>query len=147
MAEPALVLAGISKIGSLLSGRKARKRRRRARQAQLDIGRIRNFQSRRVALQQFRQAQAQALLGGVASGAELESSGVQGSVASLGSQARLNITEAREQQRLATFAGQQLDKADKADFTASVFGSIGSFALQPGVRDIVNKTFDKITGS
>ena len=137
-----VVMAAIaigSAIGSLIGGAKAKKAKKKARTAQLQINRISNFQQKRTFLRNFRASQATAVAAGIGSGAGLESSRTQGQLASNTSKARAASVEQAEQARLSETAATQLNKADSAAFTSSVFASVSRFATSAGGQDLIRK--------
>lgn len=137
-----VVMAAIaigSAIGGVISGGKAKKAKKQARAAQLKINRISNFQQKRKFLRNFRAAQSVAVAQGIGSGAGLESSRTQGALASNTAQARGASLEQEEQAKQSEIAAAQLDKADSAAFTSSVFSSVSRFATSAGGQDILSK--------
>jgi hypothetical protein len=94
---------------------------------------VRNLQRRRSFIRAARQAQAEALIGGVASGAGLESSGVQGTLASLITQEQFGVFEVREQQRRGLKVAAQRAEAQETVERAQDFESaIDTFASIAG---------------
>lgn len=136
------------KIGTAIFGfgrrKKARKNRAIAAKAQSDIARIANRQARRQFIQNFRQAQASAVVSGVASGASLESSAVQGTLGSNTSQAQSAVRDNDRQQTLSKVAGDNLAKASRREFQAGVFDTIGALASSDGFSDDIDKLGAKI---
>ena len=144
-------VAGVVSVGaSLVSMNRAAKANKKAikgskerRKADL----MQQFLKRREMLQQYRMQQATALAGGVASGADIESSGVQGVMSSLGSQAAYNVTtEAniigkesaafKYDMQSAKYAGQAAMWGTVADIAGSISGffSGGAFSSAGGTQ-------------
>jgi len=121
----AAVLTGLS----LFAKGSAARRRRQAGRLQREIRLISRVQQRRQFVNRFRQAQAEALSGGVATGAGLGSSAVQGILASQATQFGVATGEFEEQVRLEARAGQRLASAQRFEAGAGVLQAGASFAL------------------
>jgi len=132
-----LAVAGVA--GKMIAGRKAKKAGKRANAAQRALNKLKNKQNKRTFLRNFRQAQAQALVGGVAAGVDVGSSTTQGVLASQGSQARTATAEFAEGERLGDVQSAAINKQASANFAASVFGSVASFAMSAGGGDFLDK--------
>ncbi len=138
MAVLSTIAAVASIGGKLIAGRKAKKAGKRANAAQRAMNKLKNKQNKRAFLRQFRQAQAAALVGGVAAGVDIESSGIQGTLASQKTQARVGVAEFAESERLGDVQAAAINKQASANFAASVFGSVASFAMSAGGGDFLN---------
>jgi len=130
--------------GKLVAGRKAKKASKAANAAQRAINKLRNKQNKRAFLRNFRQAQAQALVGGVAAGVDVGSSTVQGALAGQESQKRTAVAEFAEGERLGDVQTAAMNKQASANFAASVFGSVAGFAMSAGGGDMLDKIGGKI---
>lgn len=123
---PGAVIGGvIGGITGFLGGRK----KREARRARAKLAKLQNFQARRAFLNNFFEAQSSALAQGALTGADLGSSGVQGELASLRTQATTGLIEQSEGIRLSAVAA-------KADRQAATIAGVG--ALAAGTADAVN---------
>ena len=111
MVDPVTIISIGSKIVSGIFGHKKAKAASRARAAAANVERIRNLQSRRKFLREFRQAQAAALVSGAATGGGLDSSLTQGQLASANTQARFGTFE---QDVMATYSARADRYANKA---------------------------------
>ncbi len=138
MAIVSGIIAAVGVAGSLVSGAKAKKASKRANASQRAINRLKNKQAKRAFLRQFRQAQAAALVGGVASGVDIASSGVQGTLSSQTSQGITAVSEFKQADDLGAEMTRQLSKQVSANFSASVFGSVASFATSAGGADFLD---------
>jgi len=132
MPDPLTVAAIGFKVGSALLGsrkkRRAKKKLAEGRRLQRQNKILRAVQARRSFLRAARGAQAQALVAGVASGASVESSAVQGSLASIGTQARVGATEQRGQV-LTDIRAEDLGVSARSDIrSAQNIEAVGSFA-------------------
>lgn len=133
MADPFTVMGfGMQALGFLSAG-KARKARKRANKIAMQMAAIQNVQAGRATMRQLRSQQAMALTGFSASGADISSSGFQGTKAyteTLGRQALL------EQDVLAGMMNQRnkyLQKADQYSTTSQTLTGIGSMAASYGM--------------
>lgn len=140
----ATAVAAIAVGGQLVAGSKAKKASKRANRAQREINRLKNEQARRAYMRSFRQAQAAALVGGIASGAGLESSLVQGTLTSQHSQTITAQSEFNKTNELGDVYAAALNKQASANFMGSVFGSVASFATSAAGSDFLNKAGTKI---
>ena len=127
MADPFLIAAVGFKLGSAIFAKKASKKRKKSRKLLADIQRIRNRQAKIRFLKSFREAQANALISGVASGA-LRGSGTRGTVSSQQSQVGFGLFEQEQQALLADRSGKALDQADNRAFQANLFGQAANIA-------------------
>jgi len=125
MAASGSAVSGFTEVLGIKFGRDASKKRREARIARARITRLRNRQARRTFMRSFRQAQATTLTQGVASGAGLESSGVQGQLASGRSQFRTAVFEFGKSEDLARTANQRSNEADILEGMANTVTSFG----------------------
>ena len=105
---------------SWIFGNKARKAKKAANEAQLYMTRLKNRQAKRAFLRNFRQAQAQTLSAGIASGADITSSGIQGQMSSNISQARQALWEFKWQAQKQTYINSRLNDADRYGMMASI---------------------------
>jgi hypothetical protein len=126
---PAFAIAAAAKVISLGLSFGARKKRKRAARLQQQIQAISSRQRRRAFIRRFREAQAAALVSGVASGAGLESSAVAGTIASQRTQRGVAEGEFIDQSRLSAAAGSSLQRAGNLEFAAGAFDVGASFAL------------------
>lgn len=122
-----LVSLGLS-LFSAVKGAKAGRERKRGRHLDREITAIKNRQAKRAFKKNFLIAQGQALAGGAASGADLESSAVQASLASNQTQFEVGSREATDQVIKGQNRDLHLDRASKAAFTSSLFQTAASFA-------------------
>lgn len=95
---------------------------------QRKINKLKNAQAKRQFLRKFRQAQANTLSAGIASGAGLESSRVLGTAASQTTQALTGVKEFEELDKLGAQHGSQLQSAADNAFKSAAFGQVASFA-------------------
>lgn len=93
--------------------------RRRASSIQRKIGLMRTIQNRRAFIRSARGAMAQNLVQGISTGADLSSSGFQGTQASLQTQRDFGLFEQREEQRLTGNIETELDRATRNDRQAA----------------------------
>lgn len=128
MAIPAIIAGGLA-IGSGIFGNKARKAQKRARAAQQQANRVRNFQAQRQFMRNFRAAQAEALARGVAGGADVGSSFAQATKSSQATQAETASRDFGELTRLGEQASANLNKAANASFASGLFSTAASFAM------------------
>lgn len=126
MALFALAAAALGVSAAL--GAKA-DRKQRSGQRALNQGRkIQSLQERTQFIRQFRQARAQSLAGGIASGAGIESSGIQGTLQSVRAQATLGLAEQGELMRLQAFANKRFEQAGRLNSAANFVGAMGQIA-------------------
>jgi len=123
-----LVVGGIAAVGSLVSGSKTRTAQNRARAAQQQSNRIKNFQAKRQFLRNVALAQAEAIANPIARGADISSSFAQATLSSQGAQARTASRDFAEQDRLGELASSQLNRAARATMQGNIFSTVGSFA-------------------
>jgi len=125
------VAAAVS-VGSSLVGagkaKKARKARQKADLYQKKQNKLRQFQATRQFMRQFRQAQAAQYSNALAMGIDLESSVIQGNLASQSSQARTALGELAEMNIYADTQAKYLGQASKYDYQSQLAGVIGNFA-------------------
>ncbi len=124
--------------GKLIAGRKAKKASKAANATQRAMNKLKNQQNKRAFLRQFRQAQAQALVGGIAAGVDVASSTVAGAMAGQESQRRTAVAEFAEGERLGDVQTAAINRQASANFAASVFGSVASFAMSAGGGDFLS---------
>lgn len=123
--------------GSAVMGNKARKAQNRARAAQMQANRIRNFQAQRQFMRNFRQAQAEALARGIAGGADPSSSFTQATMASEQSQVKTAQRDFAELSRLGEAASANLNRAANAQFASGLLSTASSFAMSPAGSDFL----------
>jgi len=121
-------LAGLSAIFGL----KASKAKRRQAKAERRAQEISNFRAVREVIRVSRLARAANISNAAASGAELGSSGVQGSLASVGARAGSSLFINNQISALQKNAFDQSLKADKFSTFSSIAGSFASLALTAG---------------
>ena len=124
------VISAASAIKSAQEGRKAAKAQRGANEAQRKINRLRNKQAKRQFLQNFRQAQAAAIVGAVGAGVSVESSGAQGMLASQQTQARVSTNEFNIMDQLGETMAAYQNAYSKRAANAQTWGAVSSFASQ-----------------
>jgi hypothetical protein len=130
--KSAAIVAGVVAVGSGLIGasrsKKANKRTRQANKERHKADLMTQFLKRRTMLQQFRMLQAQVKTAAVASGAEFESSAVQGSMSSLTSNAiySLNAEEQTIARENKAFARDQ--QAANLQGDAAMWSAVSSAA-------------------
>lgn len=127
MALPVLAAALFAGTGIFKS--QASRRKRRADRMRQEIKRIQNFQARRQFMNQFLTAQGNTLAAGAVSGAGLGSSGVQGQLASQGTQARVGMRETDRMDELDTGANRADVKASRLSSYGSLLGTAGNIAM------------------
>lgn len=125
------VMLGVAAAGtakSISEGKKAKKASKRANEAQRKINRLRNFQSKRAFMRQFRQQQADVVTAGLAQGIGIGSSTIQGQRASGLTQAGTGAVEFQRMDDLGAEMTKQMNKQASAQFAAGVSSSVASFA-------------------
>lgn len=127
-AIAALAVAGLSTAGSIKAAGDAKDAAAGANKTQMKINRLRNAQAKRNFLRKFRQSQAATLSAGIASGAGLESSRVQGTTASQTAQAEVGLQEFAELDKLGAKHLGQSQSAANSQFKSAAFGQVASFA-------------------
>lgn len=120
------VLAGVSLVSGVLGKKKEKKAGRIRQQAQ----RLQNERARLLSMRQFRQTRANILAGGVASGAELGSSGIQGVLGSTTTQQKGALEFAQQQSDLGEAVASNLEKASKFATLSSAFAAGANIATQ-----------------
>lgn len=137
MADPVTIaVVGTKAIGAIAGFSKRKKAKRalaRAKRIQTVNKQLAFAQQRRQFIKAARSARAQALIEGIASGADLASSAVQGNLASLRTQEQVALTEFSSQEArnrqieaLGAQAGQQLAGAQQIEgITSFASGAIG----------------------
>ena len=129
--DPVLLgLAVGSKLLGGLFGLKSGKEKRKAARTRRRIGEIQNFQAYRNYMNKFLSSQGAALAQAGMSGAGLGSSGVQGTLASMGTQARVGTAEFQRLGELGAYAGRREDKAGTFAGYSSLAAGVGdAFAV------------------
>ena len=130
MAFVSTAVAVVGTAYSIDQANKASKAQKNANSTQRDINKLKNEQQKRAFLRNFRQTQAAALMNSVASGVGLESSGVQGTLASEQTQKATNLADFREFNRLGAEVASFQNRAATKGFNSAVGGSVASFASQ-----------------
>lgn len=130
LAVAALAVSAVGTVGSIIQAKKGRKKGVAANEAQKKLNRKKNAQAKRAFLRQFQQAQAASLVAGIASGVGLESSIVQGQLASQATQAATAIKEFKEFDVLGAQVGDLRQAAASAASRSQTFGQVASFASQ-----------------
>lgn len=115
---------------SIHEGKKAKKAAKSSNAAQRRINQLRNKQSKRKFLRQFRQVQAEAIQGAISAGVGIESSLAQGTLASQGSQARIANLEFEKMDELGGEMTAAMDRQASAQFRSQVGSTVSSFASQ-----------------
>ena len=128
MVDPVTLVIIGSKIVSSIFGAKKNKAKKKARKAGANIEKVRNLQAKRAFLRNYRQAQAAALVGGVASGVSVDSSAVKGTQASQQTQAQFGSFEQDVLGSYARAAGKHLDRAGRFQAFASAAALVGDIA-------------------
>jgi hypothetical protein len=132
-----LLMAGASILGGVLK-LSAGKKRRKAARARRTIAKIQNFQAKRKFINDFITAQGTALAEGAASGADLGSSGVQGTLASQRTQATTGLFEQDRQSALSAYAGKKEDQASTlqgvASFVTNTASAIDTYHTEKPVK-------------
>ena len=126
----ALGVSLLGMAGSTSQARKGSKAQKAANEAQRKINKLKNKQAKREFLRNFRQTQAIALSSAIGQGVGLESSGVQGTLASEKTQAKLALNEFNEFDKLGAEAAAAQNRAASASFKSGVYGQVSSFASQ-----------------
>lgn len=143
----ATAIAAVAVVGSAVAGRKAKKASQRANAAQRKINKLKNAQAKRAFLRNFRQQQAAALVGAVAGGVDIASSGVQGTLASQATQASVGRTEFKQFDVLGGIQTDAFNAQANANFVGSVFGAVGAFASSSGGASFLNQVKPKPPGT
>ena len=123
--------AAVSVASSLVGARKAKKARRARAKADLyqkKQNRLKQFQATRQFMRQFRQAQAAQYASSLAMGVDIESSAIQGTLASQGTQAHTAIAELNQTTDWANTQAKYLGQASKYDYQSQLAGVVGNFA-------------------
>jgi Tfp pilus assembly protein PilV len=134
-----LLIGGGLALGSALLGNKSRKAQNRARAAQLQANRVRNFQAQRQFMRNFRVAQAEALARGIAGGADPSSSFAQATASSQGAQVKTAQRDFAELTRLGESASANLNRAANASFGSGLLSTLSSFAMSDAGGDLLNQ--------
>jgi len=124
----AAVIAGGSAVAGAAAGKKSSRAKRRANDAQRRINKLRNKQAKREFLQNFRQAQADAYSTAIAAGIGLESSALQGRLASQRAQADTSVAEFNRMDVLGAEITRNENKAARYDSQAQTWGAVASVA-------------------
>lgn len=98
------ILQGVTAVGSAFFANKARKKAKRAAKQEAKARRLQKFIEQRRLLREARRAEAAALTAGVTQGVGLESSGLQGVLASIATQRRDQFTASQVVGRLESLA-------------------------------------------
>jgi hypothetical protein len=125
------IAVGVAAVGvgaSIVAGKKATKQQKKANAAQRKINQLKNKQAKRAFIRNFRQQQAIALTQGIASGVGLESSLVQGTMASQAAQAKTALREFKAFDSLGGEFTAATNRASSAAFKSAAFGQVAAFA-------------------
>lgn len=118
--------ATVGAIGSIYQGRQASKAAAKAAEAEKRRAELENVRAARQAVRQARIAQATVINQGANTGT-LNSSGVQGGVASIGSQSAGNLSYMMDIAKENTSIYNATADSARASANANIFGQIGSF--------------------
>lgn len=130
----------VSTVLSVREARQAQKASRRAAERREQVQRQQNFRRKQQELRQARAARAQAVAQGAASGAEIGgTSAVQGTTASIRSQATSNISFLDEQTRAGADITRHTLASNEATAQANLFGEIAAGSQQ------ISNIFDEVT--
>lgn len=127
------VAAAVSVGSSILGARKAKKARKARQMANIYQKKqniLTQYQQTRQFMRQFREAQAAQYANALGMGVDIESSAIQGTLASQSTQA---MTANKELQQMTNWADTQaryLDQASKYDYQSQLAGVVGNFANQ-----------------
>jgi predicted DsbA family dithiol-disulfide isomerase len=124
----AVAVTAASAGASYAQSRKAAKASKKANAAQRKINRLKNKQSKRQFLRNFRQAQASTLMESVAAGVGLESSRFQGTLSSQQAQAEQAVREMNQMDTLGGEVTRFENKATSAGVRAGGFGAVSNIA-------------------
>ena len=119
-------------IASSLFGASASSKRRKAERARREIARINTFQQRRKFINDFLTVQGQTLAAASTSGIDISSSGTQGQMASLRTQATTGLIEQNRQDALGESAFRNDQKANRLVSAGNLAGTLLS-----GIGDIL----------
>lgn len=122
------ILQGTAAVGSAFFGNKARKKAKRAAKLEAKARRLQKFIEQRRLLREARRAEAAALSAGVSQGVGLESSGLQGVLASIATQRRDQFTASQVVGRLESLAGVNKRSAASARATSGMLAGLASAA-------------------
>lgn len=139
-----LAVAGISLVGGLVSGNKQRKAQNRARRAQQQANSLKNMQSYRNFMENYRMRRAMEAAQGLAAGT-IGSSFANASQSSTQATARNAASEFGQMNKLGAEASTQMNKAARAQFAGDMFGTVGAFANSQGGGDLLDQA-DKFFG-
>lgn len=132
------VIGGALALGSAISGRKSRKAQNAARRQQQQANRLKNLQSKREFLRNFRQQQAAAVASGIAGGTT-DSSISRATQSSQRAQASVAGAEFGELNRLGEAASANLNRAATQSYNAGIYGQLAGFALSDTGGNLINK--------
>jgi len=121
-------IAAAASVFSLAGSRKARKGQERTNEAIRKANVLRNKQSKRQFLKNFRQAQANVYSQAIAAGVGLDSSAFQGTRSSQSAQAGTAIREFREFDKLGAEQTSGMNQAALGQFQAGAWGAVANFA-------------------
>lgn len=124
------IVSVASAAKGISDGRKAAKAQRGSNEAQRRINKLRNKQAKRQFLQNFRQAQAAAVVGAVGRGVGIGSSGTQGTLASQQTQARVSTNEFNVMDELGGQMTAYQNAYSKYSASAATWGAVSNFASQ-----------------
>ena len=125
----AVGVAAVSAAASIHQAKKAESAGKKKNRIARKTNQLKNKQAKRAFLRNFRQAQANVLVGNVMAGVGLGSSAFQGTSASEKSQANTAINEFKEFDALGAQFTQQQNKQASAQGSSATFSAISSFAM------------------
>jgi len=127
------VAAAVSVASSVMGAKKARKARKARRMANMYQKKqniLTQYQQTRQFMRQFRQAQAAQYANALQMGVDIESSAIQGTLASQSTQAMSANKELQQMTNWADTQARYLDQASKYDYQSQLAGVVGNFANQ-----------------
>ena len=120
-------ISAAASVFSIFGGRKAAKGQERSNEAIRKANVLKNKQSKRQFLKNFRQAQANVYSQAIAAGVGLDSSAFQGTRSSQSAQAGTAIREFREFDKLGAEQTSGMNQAALGQFQAGAWGQVSSF--------------------
>ena len=126
-----IVAAGVAlagAAGSAEASKRATSHQKKANKAQRQINRLKNAQSKRQFLRDFRAAQANVVSGAVAAGVDVESSATQGTLGSQLTQTEVALEEFKIEDALGGVITNQTNRAVNATAQSNTFAAVSSFA-------------------
>lgn len=123
-------LAVVGAIGSARSAKKARKAQEQQNRLQRELNKLKNKQTKRSYMRAFRAQQASAVAAAVASGIGLESSALQGTLASQRRQAGTYADEFLTMDRLGGEITSAMNAQSKYNFQSQIWGQASQIGMQ-----------------